>query len=325
MAVYTKVSEEELRDFLEGYDLGQLASFEGIEEGVENTNYHLFTTKGRYILTLFEKRVNPSDLPFFFAFTDHLTDAGIKCPGALPDKNGKNIGELCSRPAAVISFLEGEGLEIADITADHCRQLGREAGRMHEAAAGFNMSRKNSVGLPMWKELAKKAAGRADEVEKGLADLISGELEYLENNWPSGLPEAAVHADIFPDNVFFKDGKISGFIDFYFTATEYLAYDLALVINAWCFDTGNSFVRERFEALMNSYEAVRSLNDKEIKNLSVLCRGAAMRILITRLHDWLYHPPDAIAKPKDPREYIEKLLFHQNDGLPEPDGREATG
>ncbi len=315
MAVYTRVTKQELNVFLKGYDIGELLSFEGIEQGVENTNYHLFTTKGRYILTLFEARVNPADLPFFFAFTDHLSDAGIVCPFTIADRNGDKVGRLCGRPTAVISFLEGKGLETAAITVTHCAQLGKAIAKMHVAASSFPLSRVNSVGLPMWKELAAKTGDRAGEVKEGLGALIADELEYLERRWPEKLPRAAVHADIFPDNVFFSGGSFAGVIDFYFTASDFLAYDLALVINAWCFDTECRFVPARFEALMSAYETLRPLTRAEKENLTLLCRGAAMRILMTRLHDWIFHPPGALVKPKDPKEYVAKLEFHRNDGL----------
>ncbi len=316
MAVYTKVHENELEVFLKKHDIGNLISFKGIEQGVENTNYHLLTTQGRYILTLFENRVNPADLPFFFAYQEHLAANGIKCPSAVEDKNGNKTGRLCGRPAAIITFLEGKGLNPDEITANHCGQLGAAVATMHEAAAKFPLMRPNSVSLKMWRELATKTSARAGEILNGLSDFIDLELTHIEENWPKDLPRAAVHADIFPDNVFFNDGKFSGIIDFYFTATDFLSYDLALIINAWCFDT-NQFVPERFQAFMKAYEALRPMRDDEREALTLLCRGAAMRILMTRLHDWLFHTPDAFVKPKDPREYIEKLKFHQNGGLNE--------
>src|SRR3989339_1858619 len=201
MAVYTKVHGHELEVFLANYDLGELKSFEGIEPGVENTNYHLFTTKGRFILTLFENRVNPADLPFFFAYQDHLAEHGIKCPSALEDRKGNNTGRLCGRPAAIITFLEGKGLDAGEITASHCGQLGAAVARMHEAAASFPMMRANSVSLGMWRELAAKTSDRAGEIQDGLSDVIEDELCFIEENWPQDLPMAAVHADIFPDNV----------------------------------------------------------------------------------------------------------------------------
>lgn len=315
MAVYTKVSREELENFLGGYDVGKLLSFEGIEQGVENTNYHVFTEKDRYILTLFEKRVDPADIPFFFDFTSHLSKSGIACPWTVSDKEGKFVGSLCGKPAALISFLAGKGLETSGISVSHCSQLGLALARMHCAAETFPLKRKNSVTLKEWKELAAKTRDRADEVEKGLASFVEEELLWLERNWPSGLPQAVVHADVFPDNVFFDNGNFAGVIDFYFSCTDFLAYDLALVINAWCFDMEWCFVPERLDALLSSYESVRPLTEDESKVLETLCRGAAMRILMTRLHDWVFHPSGAIVTPKNPAEYISKLRFHQQGGM----------
>ena len=312
MAVYTRISRAQLLDFLEDYDLGTLESFEGIKKGVENTNYHVWTDRGHYILTLFENRVDPKDLPFFFAFTDHLNDEGIRCPRAQADLNGNIIGMLEDRSAVFSSFLEGHDLAAADIRADHCAQVGDLAACMHEAARSFEGKRPNGMGLPAWKDLAKKTKARADEAEAGLAGLIAEELAFLEKNWPKKLPKAAIHADIFPDNVFFRKDDLFGVIDFYFSCTDFLAYDRALAINAWCFDAKNQFKPARFGALMDSYQAVRELEPAEKEALPLLCRGAAMRILMTRLHDWLFHDPESFVKPHDPREYLAKLKFHQS-------------
>ncbi|NCC21300.1 MAG: homoserine kinase [Alphaproteobacteria bacterium] len=314
MAVYTKVPEDALRSFLRQYDLGELRSCEGIEQGVENSNFHLFTTSGRYILTLFEKRVDEKDLPFFFAFKEHLAKAGIACPSAVDSRKGTAINVLCGRPAAIVTFLEGGDVKPANIAVSHCAQVGEAVARMHLAARNFPLTRVNSVGLDAWKSLASRTASHADDVEPGLARFIADELRFLEANWPRNLPRAAVHVDIFPDNVFFHEGQFAGIIDFYFAATDFLAYDLALVINAWCFDPENRFSEARYDALLNAYESLRPLTEEERANMTLLCRGAAMRILMTRLHDWVFHPPGAVVTPKDPAEYIEKLRFHQRGG-----------
>ncbi len=315
MAVYTRVSEQDLKDFLQNYNLGSLVSHEGIAQGVENTNYHVFTDMGRYILTLFENRVDPFDLPFFFAFTDHLAQKGIACPKAMAAKNGETILELNGRSAALISFLEGKGVEPSDITPDHCAQVGTWLGEMHLAAQDFDQSRPNTVGLPEWRRLATRTQGRANEVAPGLANIIDEELDYLEKNWPLDLPVAAVHADLFPDNVFFNEGRLSGIIDFYFTATEALAYDFAITVNAWCFDEDNRLSLDRLDKLKWHYEEKRPLSARERECLPLLCRGAAMRILMTRLHDWVFHPEGALVKPKDPREYLGRLLFYRDGGV----------
>jgi homoserine kinase type II len=314
MAVFTLISRAQLLDFLEDYDLGTLESFTGIPQGVENTNYRVYTDRGLYILTLFEKRVNPADLPFFLSFMEHLSRKGINCPRALPDKEGRVISTLADRPAAFFSFLEGKQIEAADITPAHCGQLGAFMGRLHSASRSFEKKRENTMGLPAWKDLAVKIGEAADAVEPGLALLINEELTYLDKHWTQvKLPEAAVHADIFPDNVFFKDGQLHGLIDFYFSCTAYLVYDLALVINAWCFDTKNLFRPERYHALMEGYESLRSLTKEETEKMPLMVRAAAVRILMTRLHDLISHDPEKLVTPKDPREYSAKLRFYHQE------------
>jgi homoserine kinase type II len=315
MAVYTRISREQLSAFLAGYRCGELQSFEGIQGGVENSNYHVHTSEGHYILTIFEKRVKEHDLPFFFAFTAHIAKHGIACPEAMEDRDGNTVGRIAGKPAALITFLQGEQITAAQITDSHCRELGQAVGRLHMASHDFRGYRANALSLGGWKELAEKTKDRADEVEKGLAAFIQKELAYLERMWPEHLPAAVIHADLFPDNVFFKDGKWSAFIDFYFSCNDFLAYDLALVINAWCFDANGKWNARKFFSLKKGYEAGRGLTDNEGHSLSVLCRGAAMRIMLTRLHDWLFHDPANFVVPKDPKEYLNKLRFHQHERI----------
>jgi homoserine kinase type II len=313
VAVYTPVTKQQLAVFMAGYDCGELQSFEGIQSGVENSNFHVITSKGRYILTVFEKRVKEDDLPFFFAFTDHLAERGVTCPRAIPDLQGDMLAHIAGKPAALITFLEGEQVAVAGITRAHCQELGAAVAAAHGAAMDFRGYRHNALDLAGWKALFEKVEARADEVEKGLAALIKKELDFLTRRWPDHLPSEVIHADIFPDNVFFNDGKFAGFIDFYFSCTDYRAYDLALVINAWCFDANNKWNQSKFQGLMKGYESVRGLMTQEKHALTVLCRGAAMRILLTRLHDWIFHDPAHFVTPKDPKEYIAKLRHHQND------------
>jgi len=320
MAVYTPVSEDQLRSFLKNYDLGDLQSFEGIESGVSNSNYHVYTDQGRYILTLFEeRRTDINALPFFFSFAMHLKNKGINCPCPLSDHEGKLFSTLAEKPAAFVTFLEGQEVAPATITPGICAQVGKMVARMHVGAEGFKMKRPNSMGMAAWKELAAQTADQADAVEAGLRELIADELRYLEQNGlhdlQGDLPQAAIHADIFRDNVFFKDGKIHAVIDFTFSCTDFLAFDLAIVINAWCFDDDCVFQPDFFKALIEGYELVRPLTDSEKENLSLLCRGAAMRILSTRLYDWVFHDPDDFVQPHDPREYLKKIRFHQNEQI----------
>jgi len=318
MAVYTQVSREQLIEFLKDYDLGALISHEGIQQGVENTNYVVYTDAGRFILTLFEKRTKREDLPFFFAFTDHLTKKGIKCPQGIPAKDGQVIRQLAERPAVLISFLDGKELPAHMISPDYCRQLGVAVAFLHKSAEDFPLKRENSMSIPAWQALMAKTRDKADGVQAGLRDYLETELGYIAHSLPQlvqTLPRAVVHADIFPDNVFFKTEEVYGFLDFYFSCTDFLTYDLALVINAWCFDAQNKFVPERFKALIEGYEAIRPLSEDEKETLSLLCRAAALRITMTRLHDWVFHDPANFVKPKNPLEYVEKLKFHQNERI----------
>lgn len=316
MAVYTPVSEDQLQAFLKNYDLGALQSFEGIESGTSNTNYHVHTDEERYILTLFEeKRTDINALPFFFAFALHLANKNIHCPCPLPDRTGKLFSTLAEKPAAFMTFLEGQDIKPAAVTPDICAQVGEMVARMHIGAEGFDMQRHNSMGMAAWKELAAKTTDQANDIEAGLGELMTDELAYLEQNWPDNLPRAVIHADIFPDNIFFKEGKIHAVIDFTFSCTDFLAFDLAIVINAWCFDDDCVFQQDRFDALIKTYQSVRVLTNSEKENLSLLCRAAAMRILSTRLYDWVFHDPDDFVQPHDPGEYLEKTRFHQNEQI----------
>ncbi|MCB1838988.1 MAG: homoserine kinase [Alphaproteobacteria bacterium] len=322
MAVYTHITAPELSAFLEGYDLGTLVSFEGIAQGVSNTNYHVFTDKGRYILTLFEeRRVKAEDLPFFFAFSEHLSQKGIQTPRALPDQQGRSFGTLANRAATFLSFLQGKDIPKAELTADHCGSFGEGLARMHRAAEGFSMTRKNSMGPERWKALAEKTESGADRFRDGLRQVVADELEALLSAWPdmdrSPVPVGTIHADMFPDNIFFVDGKMSAVIDFYFSCTDFYAYDLAISINAWCFDMQHGFSPKRYEAMMDSYHSVRPLSEEEKRMLPLFCRGAALRILLSRLEEFLEHDPEnTLMIPHDPGEYLTKLQFHQKEGLP---------
>ncbi|MCL4677257.1 MAG: homoserine kinase [Alphaproteobacteria bacterium] len=320
MAVYTHITAEQLSDFLGLYDLGTLVSFEGIAQGVSNTNYHVFTDRGRIILTIFEeRRVNEADLPFFFAFSDHLSRAGIQTPRALPDRAGRNIGRLAGRPAVFLNFLEGKDIPKAQLTAAHCGSFGAGLARMHLAAEGFTITRKNSMGPDKWQTLANKTANGADGFHAGLRTIIAEELAELLAAWPGQdgrVPVGTVHADAFPDNVFFIDGEMSAVIDFYFSCTDFYAYDLAISINAWCFAPDHTFSPERYRAFMQAYQSVRPLNALEAEFLPLFCRGAALRILLSRLEEYLEHDASTLMVPHDPGEYLKKLLFHKRQGLP---------
>lgn len=309
MAVYTEVSDEELEAFVAGYDIGEVLSFKGIAEGVENSNYLLQTDLGNFILTLYEKRTKPEDLPFFLGLMEHLAARGLACPTPLHARDGQSLRTLCGRPAAVVSFLTG--MSARRLGLNHCAALGGAMAEMHLAGADFPQARPNDLSVSGWRPLFEAEKNRADEVKPGLAAFIEAELDVLEKNWPTTLPVGLIHADLFPDNVFFHADAVSGIIDFYFACTDSLAYDIAICLNAWCFEPDGSFNATKARLMLNNYRKVRPLSADELDALPLLARGAAMRFLLTRLYDWLNTPSGALVKRKDPLEYYRKLRFHQ--------------
>ncbi len=309
MAVYTDVGEDELGAFLANYDLGELLSFKGIAEGVENSNFLLHTKAGYYILTLYEKRVAREDLPFFLGLMEHLCRKGINCPLPVKNKKGSALGELAGRPAAIITFLDGVWVRRPQV--HHCTALGKVLAQFHLASSDFKLERKNALGPAGWRKLADTAGMRANRVYEGLSGVIAEELALLSQGWPSALPRSVIHADLFPDNVFFIGEKLSGVIDFYFACNDVLAYDLAICLNAWCFEADGSYNVTKGKALLSAYNEERKLSADELNALPLLARSAALRFLLTRLVDWLDVPPGALVRPKDPLEYLRKLRFHQ--------------
>lgn len=308
MAVYTEVSDEELSAFVARYDLGAVLAAKGIAEGVENSNYLIHTEKGFYILTLYEKRVKESDLPFFIGLMEHLAARGLNCPLPVKDRSGEALGRLAGRPAAIVTFLDGMGVRRPGV--GHCGSVGEALARLHLAGDGFGMRRPNALSVEGWRPLYDAARERADTVTPGLAAATAEALESLEAAWPRGLPQGVIHADLFPDNVFFLGPRLSGLIDFYFACTDALAYDLAVCLNAWCFETDGSFNMTKGRAMISGYEKVRRLSPDEVAALPILAKGSALRFMLTRLVDWLNVPPGALVKPKDPLEYYRKLRFH---------------
>lgn len=308
MAVYTELSDEEMSGFVAGYDIGALVSAKGIVEGVENTNFLIHTEKGCYILTLYEKRVRPADLPFFLELMQFLADRGTPCPRPVPDRAGRMLGRVRDRPAAITGFLNG--MCPRRVRAEHCAGVGEALAHLHLAGRGFTMTRKNGMGPETWPALYRQSADRAHEVAAELPGIITGELDFLARNWPGNLPVGVCHADLFPDNVFFIGDALSGLIDFYFACTDFLAYDIAVCLNAWCFERDRSFNITKARRLLHAYGAVRPLTAGEMTALPVLCRGAALRFLLTRLYDWLHCPADALVRPHDPLEYLAYLKFH---------------
>jgi homoserine kinase type II len=309
MAVYTDVADDELRSFVAVYDIGEVLSCKGIAEGVENSNFLVAAERGNFILTLYEKRVARQDLPFFIALMDHLAHRGVACPTPLRGRDGMALRELCGRPAAMVTFLAG--MWPRRIQPFHCVGVGRALAALHGAGAGFPMTRANDLSVAGWRRLFESCRSRAGEVQPGLAGELADELRFLETAWPRALPAGVIHADLFPDNVFFRDREVSGLIDFYFACTDFFAYDLAVCLNAWCFEGDCSLNVTKARALLNGYRRERPLTADELAALPLLARGSALRFLLTRLFDWLNQPQGVLVRPKDPLEFLRKLRFHR--------------
>ena len=309
MAVYTDITEIELADFLNGYEIGSLLSYKGIAEGTENSNFILHASGGTFILTLYEKRVALGDLPFFLGLMEHLAQRGVSCPLPVRRRDGEVIGELAGRPAAIITFLDG--MWPRRPTPAHCRAVGEALAHLHVAGADFALTRPNALSLPGWRTLWDGCLARADEVEMGLGAEVMADFAALEAGWPDALPTGVIHADLFPDNVFFLGDKLSGLIDFYFACNDFFAYDIATCLNAWCFERDHAFNLTKGTALLAGYQSVRPLSAEEVQALPLLARGSALRFMLTRLYDWLHGPEGSLVMKRDPMEYVRKLRFHR--------------
>jgi len=307
MAVYTEVTDAALAAFLADYDLGPVLALKGIAEGVENSNYLLHAEAGYFILTLYEKRVEEKNLPFFLALMEHLSARGIDCPQPVGMRSGGALGRIAGRPAAIVTFLDGVSRSRPDSRS--CAAVGAALGQLHLAGADFPSDRANALSLDAWPHLFTEVSARADSVKPGTEALVADELDLLFRAWPRSLPRGIIHADLFPDNVLFLGDRVSGLIDFYFACTDDLAYDLAICLNAWCFEPDLSFDKEKAKALFAAYRGVRALQPEEIEALPILARGAALRFALTRLVDWLNVPQGALVHPKDPGEYLQRLRF----------------
>ena len=310
MAVYTEVGDEELFAFVASYDIGTVLSWSGVEEGVENTNYLLKTTTGQFILTLYEKRVKPADLPFFLELKEYLAARGILCPVPFRSRDGNIFNSLCGRPAAIVTFLEGNWPRAID--TNHCVEVGFVLAKLHLAGSDFAIDRANDLSVNSWQPLLAASMPGMDIFEPDLVGELKREIAFLEKAWPRSLPQGVIHADLFPDNVFFRFGKLSGLIDFYFACRDVLAYDIAVCLNAWCFNPDGSFDVNKSKCMLEAYSDIRPLSGAEVSALPILTRGAAIRFLLTRLYDWLYTPVDAMVRKKDPIEFRDKLRYHQS-------------
>jgi len=310
VAVYTQVDNDALEAFLSLYNIGSLLSFKGIAEGVENSNYLLHTDAGTYILTLYEKRVDADDLPFFLGLMNHLAAKGFACPTPVRQLSGTMLGTLAGRPAAIVSFLEGVWLRKP--LPRHCAELGAGLAAMHIAGSDFEITRPNALSITGWRPLYDACNGRADEAIPGLSQEIEQELSFFEQNWPTNLPSGVIHGDLFPDNVFFIHNKLSGFIDFYFACNDTFVYDIAICLNAWCFERDGAFNISKARSLLQAYTQVRPLSADELTALPLFARGSALRFLLTRTYDWINHPEGALVRPKDPRECLKQMRFHKD-------------
>ena len=309
MAVYTDIANDELNAFVADYDIGEVVSSKGIAEGVENTNYLVQTDQDNFILTLYEKRVNPDDLPFFLGLLDHLADKGFPCPTPVHGRDGEVLRRLADRPAAMVSFLKGVWHRKPRTV--HCAGVGRIMAELALAGQDYTIPRPNALTLPNWRPLFEACDGQANSVADGLAEEIETELTWLEKSWPEDLPTGVIHADMFPDNVFFLGDKLSGVIDFYFACNDFLAYEIAVCLNAWCFEADRQFNVTKARHMLQAYQKVRPLSAAEMQALPVLARGAALRFLLTRLYDWLNTPEGALVRPHDPLQFRDYLRFHK--------------
>lgn len=316
MAVYTHLSTEEIAAFINRYALGKLMYAKGMAEGVENSNYLLGVVdpkgkEARYIFTIYEQRVRSEDLPFFLSVMEHLASRGFPCPVPLHAKDGGAIQHIKGKACAIITFLPGGGSK--EVTPLHASLLGEAAAKLHRAGENFDLARPNALSLPGWQGLFHKTASRLNTIEPDLENMVKRELEFLAIHWPKAqtLPQGVIHADLFPDNVFFNDGKLSGVIDFYFACNDFLAYEVAICMNAWCFEPQETLNIAKARALLAAYDKIRPLHSTEKDALPLLARGASLRFLLTRAHDKLFPVEGAVVTQKDPLEYANKLRFHQ--------------
>ena len=313
MAVYSTIEERELKTFLKEYDVGNLTKYDGILEGIENTNYKISTSKKNYILTIFEKRVSAKDLPFFINLKNHLVKKKFSCPKPISNKKNITLSILKNKPCLLVSFLEGS--KVKNVTNNHCEQVGEILCKLHIESGDFGEKRVNGMGLKEWENIFNKCSNLNNTNYNEFLRKIEKELIFLKANWPQKLPKGIIHADVFQDNVFFNNNKFSGLIDFYFSCNDFLSYDIALTINAWCFNNNGTINKEKFRSLIKGYENLRILEEREKKNLSILLRGSALRILLTRFHDSIFHAEGAYVKPKNPKEFENILNFHQNNNI----------
>ena len=313
MAVYTKLTEIEIKKFFLKYNLGKLINYKEIKEGIENTNYFIETEKSKFILTLYEKRVEEKDLPFFIGLMKNLFDKKFPSPEPIINKNGNYISDIVNKKSAVISFLEGGAKKV--LGPDDCYQVGIYAAKLHLITKNLTGKRENKLSVNSWRNIYNKVKNDCSKIHKDLPKIIEKNLDQIEKKWPKNIPSGIIHADLFPDNIFFINDKLSGIIDYYFSCHDFYAFEIAICLNALCFEGINenlSFNVTKAKKFIDGYSSIRTLTDDEKKYLKVLCQGAAMRFLLTRVFDYLNLTEGAIVKIKDPIEYLKRLEFHDN-------------
>ena len=311
MAIYTKIFKSDVKSIEKKFNLGKIISFKGIKKGIENTNYLLRTKNNKYILTIFEKRVQKKDLPFFMSLMDKLNNHKINCPKPQKSKKGNYLVNIKNKPASIVSFVEGK--EKNKLKIQDCYEIGKNIAKLHMASKKIKLYRKNSMSLSSWTKLLNKIGNKSNKIDINLNDLMETSLRDIKKKWPRKLSSGIIHGDLFIDNIFFKNNKFYGYIDFYFSSNDFLIYEIAICINALCFEKKNKkfiFNKKKSKNLLKGYSSVRKLSKDEKKSLNVLCRGAALRYLLTRTYDYLNTPKSAVIKIKNPREYIQKLIIH---------------
>ena len=313
MAIYTKLSENNLKEFFLKYNLGKLINYKGIQEGVENTNYFIQTDRGKFILTVYEKRVEEKDLPFFMGLMRNLYDANFPSPEPIINKNGSYVTEISGKKAAVVSFLDGSAKK--NLNPNDCHMVGIQTAKLHMITKNLTGKRENKLSVDSWRKIYKKVQKDCSRIHLNLTKTIEKNLDEIENNWPKNIPSGIIHADLFPDNIFFKNDKLTGIIDFYFSCYDFYVFEIAICLNALCFEGHKenlSFNVTKAKKFIDGYSSIKKLTEKEKKSLKILCQGAAMRFLLTRVFDYLNLTKGALVKIKDPIEYLKRLEFHNN-------------
>ena len=313
MAVYTKLSEVKLKEFFSKYNLGKLLNYKEIREGIENTNYFIQTEKGKFVLTLYEKRVEEKDLPFFISLMKNLFDKNFPSPEPIINKNGSYISDIVGKKAAVVSFLDGNAKK--NLNPDNCYNIGINTAKLHLITKNLSGKRRNKLSINSWRKIYNNIKTDCSKIHPDLPSVIEKNLDEIEKNWPQDIPSGIIHADLFPDNIFFKNDQLSGIIDYYFSCNDFYAFEIAICLNALCFEGKSknlSFNVTKAKKFIDGYSSMRKLTENEKKSLKILCQGAAIRFLLTRVFDYLNVVKGAIVKIKDPVEYLKRLEFHNN-------------